>query len=292
MDIMLSYTTTTKIADISFDIVLKDILPKIDLINLNRLFDLCLLSNNHKFINDYLISSYVFIDLNSSENNLYRNKIILYIINNLEYYELVNFINSINFPIVYDELSSIDKLWYLIIKRNDINILNYFIKDCNYCKWEAFNVAIELYNEEIMINMIKNDYYPTFENCLLILLNNQIVIWDYIVYKLKYNIEYMYNEVCEYILEIKSDINIYNYDKVSQYLYDISHILYMKNKNYIWLKEQLLIFEYMFCDNKCNLLSDIPIDRKRINILENISNYVIIIDNRDEIDDEINDYDY
>lgn len=278
--------SSTKISDIPPNIVIRHILSKIDINNFHRLFDSSILLNNYTFIADYLLPTYLFIKIDNSNTNvnddiIFRNKIIIYIIENFNYYNFISFINTIELPIIYEELYNIDNIWNIIIKRNDINILNYFIKECDDCKWEVFNAASLLNNQEIMIEIIQNNYYyPTFENYLLILINNQVKVWNYIIYNLINNIEYkkyLYNEVYEYIILIKNDINIY--DNICQYLYSISNLLYSKNINNNWIKEQLYIFENIL---ECSSL------------VENISNYIIIIDIQEEIniDEEIDDYDY
>lgn len=268
--------------NIPLDIIVVHILPKIDIIDFQILFKKSILLNDHKFINDYLLPTYLHICINNilyhnEIKQVYHNEIIIYIIKTFEYNNLIKFLNSIKFS--YEEID----IWYEIIKKNDINILDYFIQKCNHCcSLNIFHVIINTNNIEIMNKLIKNNkIYPVLEHCLLILINENKIMWNYILYLILQNNDFknkIYDEVYTYISQIQIDTTIY--DDTCQYFYELSHTLFINNKKSIWLNKQLYIFQEIL---------------KHPTIFEAIHNYVIIIDDETnylDIEDEIDDYDY
>jgi len=231
------------------EIVWAHILPKLDIHSYLSLFRKALNDEDHSFIKNYIIQSYKFIDpittLDSFENFVLMEEIVLYSIKYLKEKDLINFINIIDFPYlcIWQSVNT-TKYWNEIIKRNNINILQFFIC-CNNCAWDALFAAID-YNHEKSIKFIIDKGFKDcmfFRHYLKIILVCSDSLWNYLLdllkdesYRLKTFHEaniysgYIYNSL------LVNDINSISYDEI---YYDLSVAIKPNNKHAKKIKKKL-----------------------------------------------------
>jgi hypothetical protein len=129
-------------------ILWKHILPELEINDYRVLFQQALKTNDHNFINNYIIPSYTYINLKYTndlyEINLCKSEILCYVILNFDICKIRKFINIIKFKKICSEnFDSRFILWTVIVKKNDPLILKYFIDSCSDCVCDALDFAID-----------------------------------------------------------------------------------------------------------------------------------------------------
>lgn len=255
------------------ELIWAHILPKLDIHNYLSLFRKALNDKDHNFIKNYIIQSYKFIEF---DNFVLAEEIVLYSIKYLEENDMINFINIIEFPYLCKSVNT-SKYWNEIIKRNNINILQFFIC-CNNSAWDALFSAIDHNNENFIKFIIDSGFKDCmfFRHYLKIVLVCSDSLWNYLLDLLKdesYRLNtfheaniysgYIYNSL------LVNNINNISYDEI---YYDLSLAIKPNNKHAKKIKKKLkrlqkilklpglvnIILSYFdkICDIEFNLYDD------------------------------------
>jgi len=239
------------------------ILPQLDTFSYLSLFRQALSVNDHSFIINYIIQSYKFIDpsstLNSNEDFILMEEIVLYAIKYLEENDLFNFINIIKFQnlCIWDNTY---KYWKVIIERNNNNILQFFMC-CNDCAWDALFYAIDNNNEIAIKNIIDNGFKDCmiFRHYLKIILECSNSLWNYLINLIVSDDIFrkcMFHEANVYSNFINNsllDINNIAYDEI---FYDVSVAIKPNKKKSKKIKKKLRRLQKAIkLPGLCNLIS-------------------------------------
>lgn len=241
--------------NIPSELIWAHILPQLDINSYLDLFRKARDDNDHNFILNYIIQSYKFIYpddiIDSCENSVLMEEIVLYSIKYLTEIDLFDLINTINFPYlcIWPSIDT-SKYWNAIIKRNNINILQFFIC-CQNCAWDALFSAIDNNNENLIKFIINNGYKECmfFRHYLKIIILCNDSLWNYLLDLLKdelfrlntfneaniYN-NFIYNSLLvNDVNDINNIINI-SYDEI---YYDLSIAIKPNNKHAKKIKKKL-----------------------------------------------------
>lgn len=276
-------------------ILWKHILPELEINDYRVLFQKALKTNDHNFINNYIIPSYTYRCINLKytndlyESHLCKCEILCYMISNFDICKIREFINIIKFKKICSEnFDSRFILWTVIVKKNDPLILEYFIDSCSDCACDALDFAIDNNCKVSILYILNLDLNKnlSFTHYLKIILLKDNNLLNYLLNLLDSNEiirANIYNNGVSYLNYILQSIEIGNDIDIDDLIYDISIGIKSNKKEAKKMKKQLRrLQKAMRLPGIVNIISNYY---KDINYIEMKNNEILFNDGGDEYGD-------